>query len=297
MHEIGGIGLNPIILASSAISSKYAELHGAPGAAVGDIERVVGGTAYVQHYNGSAIYWRRSQDAFWVHGAIYQRWMEQGGEGSYLGLPRTDEQPWTDPDTNKAGVISHFDRGAIFFVNDSGETLEFPARKVFHTSHIGVSSIGGWVQLVLTSAGSFHYRGHLHNSGFVGLYCTVATAVKIPGTDKAVAARYEANVGGTTSVDGRDEDWDESGFEQAIRDNWDALGTATQSSSTLEAELGGWEVVTLVLLPIVGAVAFVALVSGGSPSNLDCSFEGTHTVLDGNNHTETTHDGVRCHRR
>ncbi|WP_144120933.1 LGFP repeat-containing protein [Catellatospora sichuanensis] len=164
-------------------------------------------------YDGS-IYWSPATGAHPVYGGIRGRWLELGEEGSYLGLPVSDELAWTDPDTNKTGRTSHFERGAIAWTSDDDKTVEFPARRVMRSGHIGVSSVGGWVELVLTSAGTFHFRGHLQNSGFVGLYCTVAAAVRIPGTDKAVAAQREANVGGTTSIDDRDEDWDDSGTTQ-----------------------------------------------------------------------------------
>lgn len=174
-------------------------------------------------------------------------------------------------------------------------SVEFPTRRVIRSGHLGVSSVGGWVELVLTSAGSFHYKGHLHNSGFVGLHCTVGTAVRIPGTEKALVARKEANVGGTISLDGRDEDWNQAGYNEEIRSNWDALMGEVEMKSTIKATLGGWEVVTLVLLPAVGAVAFIALLSGGSHPDVTCTYTAdSHMVLDGNNRTEVEPNGVRC---
>ncbi|GAB3408843.1 hypothetical protein GCM10027569_22290 [Flindersiella endophytica] len=175
--------------------------------------------------------------------------------------------------------------------------VEFPARRVFNSGHIGVSSVGGWAELTLTSAGTFHYRGHLHNSGLVGLACTVGSAIRIPGTDQAIGKMYEANVGGTTSVfDSRNEDWNESGPNNEIRANWKALMNADSMSTTVDATLGGWEVVTLILLPVVGAAGLISLLSGPPAPDTSCETVGSHTLKDGNNNTIVEPNGVRCRR-
>ncbi|GLZ00436.1 hypothetical protein [Actinoplanes sp. NBRC 103695] len=291
--------LTPRSRAERKIAAMYARLNGAPGAKVGELEPAQGTEGFVQRYESSAIYCRDGLPACWVLGAIFGRYVELGAEQSYLGFPATDELDWTDPDTQQTGRISHFERGAIAWTADDGEVVEFPARRVFNSGHIGVSSVGGWAELTLTSAGTFHFRGHLHNSGVVGLFCTVGAAIRIPDTDRAIGAKYEANVGGTTSIfDSRDEDWNESGFNAEIRANWGALSGAGSFSTTVDATLGGWEVVTLILLPILGAVSLISLLSGSSAPETHCEVTaGSHVLKDGNNNTIIEPNGVRCRPR
>jgi hypothetical protein len=105
-------------------------------------------------------------------------------------------------------------------------------------------------------------------------------------------------VGGTTSIfDSRDEDWDESGFDGEVRANWNGLMNADSIAFTVDATLGGWEVVTLVLLPIVGALGLISMLSGSSSPDTICETTvGSHIVKDGNNNTIVEPNGVRCRR-
>lgn len=76
-----------------------------------------------------------------MQSAIRARWLDEAL--SYVGFPVTDEMDWTDPDTNEPGRVSHFERGAIAWTAADGNVVEFPARRVFRSGHIGVSSVGG----------------------------------------------------------------------------------------------------------------------------------------------------------
>ena len=242
----------------------------------------------------ASIYWTAETGAHVVYGAIRDRWTALGWERSYLGYPVTDEMSWTDPETQKSGRISHFQRGAIAWTADDQFVTEFPERIILRSGHIGVSSVGGWVELILSSAGTFNFRGHVHNSGFVGLYCTVGSAVKLKGTNEALTVSKEVTTGGTASFDGRDEDWDDSGYESRIRLHWDTLRTEWSMTTVIKAELGAADFFLLVLLPLVGAAFAVSLLSGGSPPETHCDTSNWHTLKDGNNNTIAEPRGVRC---
>jgi hypothetical protein len=245
-----------------------------------------------------SIYWSPSTgEAHTVDGAIRARWFELGDAGeSYLGFPVTDEMDWTDPDTGEPGRVSHFERGAIARIAADGSVVEFPARRVFRSGHIGVSSVGGWVELTLTSAGTFHYRGHLHNSGFIGMSCSVGSVVKIPGTDIAFGAPHDASVGGTLFFDSRDEDWQDDGFNHQIRTFWNALANADSMRTKIDVGVAGGDVFLIALLPLVGAAVLISLLTGPhAPADTKCQTTGGgHTVKDGNNNTIREPDGVRC---
>lgn len=242
----------------------------------------------------ASIYWTPNTGAQVIYGAIRKRWAELGWENSYLGYPVTDESPWTDPEKQKPGRVSHFQRGAIAWTAEDQTVIEFPERIILRSGHIGVSSVGGWVELVLTSAGTFNYRGHLHNSGFVGLHCTVASALKIRGTSVGLMASNEVNVGGTASFDDRDEDWDDSGYAPQIRAYWNILREEWSMTTDIKATLGAADFFLLVFLPLIGAVTIISLVAGGNPPDTHCETSGMHTVKDGNNNTIAEPDGVRC---
>jgi hypothetical protein len=241
-----------------------------------------------------SIYWTFETKAQAIYGAIRERWKALGWERSYLGYPVTSEMPWTDPETVKSGRISHFQRGALGWTAEDGRVTEHPERIVLNSGHIGVSSIGGWVELVLTSVGTFHFRGHLHNSGLVGLKCVVAAAVKINGTDIGLAAKKEVNVGGTASFDDRDEDWEETGYTDPIRRHWDALRSGSALTTVIDADLAAADALLLVVLPLFGLVTLIGLSGGVPPESQRCKTSGWHTVKDGNNNTTAEPGGVRC---
>jgi hypothetical protein len=243
---------------------------------------------------GASIFRSPDTRAQVVRGAIRNRWAELGWENSYLGYPVTDEGGWIDPDTRNTGLVSHFQRGAIAWTADTQDVVEFPERIILRSGHIGVSSVGGWVELVLTSAGTFNYRGHLHNSGFVGLGCTVGSVVKIAGTHEALMVMKEVNVGGTASFDERDEDWDDSGYAPQIRAHWNILREENAMTTDIKAALGAADFFLLVFLPLVGALTIFTLVSGGEPPDTHCETSGMHTVKGGNNNTIAEPSGVRC---
>jgi len=280
-----------------AINDKWLALgaeQGLLGFPLTDEQGAADGTGRFNDFQRGAIYWHPETGASEVHGDIEARWKQLGAETSYLGFPATDERDWTDPDTQQAGRISFFQRGAIAWHADDARTLEFPDRRVFR-SGIGVSSVGGSVELIVTSAGTFHFKGHLHNSGLVGLFCTVGVAIKMPDANDAVVITHEANVGGTTSVgESRDEDWDDTGFNADVRARWVHLRDGGTLTTTIKAELGQFEVVAL-LLSLAGALAAISLTGGSSAPDTVCDTTvGQHTVRDGNNNTIVEPDGVRC---
>lgn len=248
----------------------------------------------------NSIYWSPETGAFAVLGPIRTRWMELGADKSYLGLPVTEERDITDADRGLPGRISHFERGAIEWIALDGSVVEFPARRVFRSSHFGVSAVGGEVQLTLTSAGTFEYRGHFHNSGLIGLSYTVASALKLHGTTTALGASHSGTTHGSLSVGSRDDDWhDEGYYDNSLGLGWDSVLNAEAMRSTIQVGVAGGDVLLLGFLPILGAAIVISLVAGappGPPDTVCKETEGHHAVTDGNNNTVWEADGVRCRR-
>lgn len=245
-----------------------------------------------------SIYWSPETGAQPVYGDIRARWAALGWEESYLGFPVTAEQPWDDPESDRVGRVQHFQRGAIAWSAADRAVIEYPDRIVARSGHVGASSVGGSVELVLTSAGTFTYRGHLHNSGFAGLYCTIGSQLGFTGPDERptfLRLKKEVEVGGTTSFDGRDEDWTDEGYDASIRILWDDLVRSGWKLDTgIKVELGAADFFQLVFAPLVGAMIGISLVFGGKPDDTVCKTSGWHTTKDGNNNTVYEAGGIRC---
>lgn len=242
----------------------------------------------------SSIYWRADLGPVPVIGRIRDRWLELGAETSYLGYPISDERAWYDPDSGKAGRISFFERGAIGYIFEDKQVLELPDRVVLKSGHVGVSSVGGWVELVASSAGTYHYRGHMHNSGFVAIQCTVGSVIVIPGF-AGLTVQKEFDVGGTLAIDDRDQDWSSpSGYDPLIRQHWDAIRTQSSLVTSIKAELGAESFFTLIFFPVLAGLLIYALLSADPPEGQKCQTGDMHTVTDGNNRLVTEPTSVRC---
>jgi hypothetical protein len=98
-------------------------------------------------------------------------------------------------------------------------------------------------------------------------------------------ASKEVKTGGTVSFVERSKDWDDSGFDPAIRDNWKTLREGSSLVTTIDAQLGAASFFLLIFLPLIAAAAIISLASGGSPPDTHCETSGMHTVKDGNNNT------------
>jgi uncharacterized protein with LGFP repeats len=306
--EHGSISFHPTIGAfevRGAIYEKWASLGlESFGYPLTDESRCADGIGRFNHFRtfwpdgrttDASIYWTADTGAIALIGAIRERWMALGADKSYLGYAVTDERNWLDPETEMPGRLSFFERGGIGWIAETQQIVELPDRVVLNSGHIGVSSVGGWAELILSSAGTFTYRGHLHNSGFIGLYCTVGSVVVINGIETALAVKNSFNVGGTISPDDRDQEWSTpSGYSDLIRDHWNELRTQSGLTTSVKAELGADSFFSLVFFPIIAGLTIFVLASGEPPEGQQCTTSGWHTVKDGNNNTIAEPSGVRC---
>lgn len=117
----------PAEQAKKTIENKWNWLNGAPGKPISGLEKlgVSGGVAgsllgyadgYRIRYQDGAIYTKNpAGPAYWVHGFIGQKYDALGDFRSWLGFPTSDEVRLED-----GGVISHFEKGEIYWWNDIG---------------------------------------------------------------------------------------------------------------------------------------------------------------------------------
>lgn len=68
------------------------------------------------HFTGGSVFWHPTTGAFEVHGAIRQKYLELGGEASFLGYPTTDETGCPDG----VGRYNHFQAGSIYWTGRTG---------------------------------------------------------------------------------------------------------------------------------------------------------------------------------
>jgi hypothetical protein len=226
-------------------------------------------------------------------GAVRSGWLATGGSSGYLGYPITDLSGWVDPD-NTSHLLSHFQRGAVVWTEDIGEVVSYPERIVITSPLVTDAAVTGWIEIVLASSGYFHYRGHMHNSGAISLAMVVDTIIKIPGTRTGIRLpRIEKNVGGTVSLDSRDEDWSDQGSSPEITANWEALRTGASATISVESYLGSAEFFVLVFLPVLGVVSLIVLIFGGDGAGGQCDM--TEWEIQHNGYVTTREPGgVRC---
>ena len=68
------------------------------------------------HFTGGSIYYHPAAGTFEVHGAIRQKYLELGGEASFLGYPTTSETACPD----RFGRFNHFQGGSIYWTGWTG---------------------------------------------------------------------------------------------------------------------------------------------------------------------------------
>lgn len=268
-HERGAIYLSPsgvVHEVHGAIYQKYLAL-GAEAGFLGfpdtDEQSTVFGTGRFNHFQGGSIYWTSDTGAWEIHGAIRNKWWQLDGDRSYLGYPISDEEDWN----GSVGRISHFQRGSIVYRWAEASAQVYNDSVILSTS-LSASSVTCSAELWMNSAGDWRYKGHMHNSGFVGFNVTVVSTPQFQnGGGNIFAVNVERHLDSTTSFGNeRDDDWDQVGSQDAfIRENWDFIRYAGMRT-VMDVDTTFGDIVQLIAtgLPIaVGAVLVGAILGGG----------------------------------
>jgi hypothetical protein len=80
--------------------------------------------------------------------------------------------------------------------------------------------VGGWTQVSLHKDGAWNFSGHLHDSGFPSYSDSVVWAISNHGTGEVYTLTHSGHMAGTIQSGSRDDDWGNSGVNQAIADGW-----------------------------------------------------------------------------
>lgn len=67
------------------------------------------------HFQSGSIYWSPATGAWETHGAIRSRWASMGWENSFLGFPRSNEEPLV-----RGGAFNRFEGGQIYWSPATG---------------------------------------------------------------------------------------------------------------------------------------------------------------------------------
>jgi hypothetical protein len=113
--------------------------------------------------------------------------------------------------------------------------------------------VGGYAHLTIRSDGTYSFSGHFHDSGATEYNMQLAWAVK-DSINKVFTFEHQGHVSGTFEAGSRDDDWDNEGQNDAIRDNWANIvaGWSAQANAQANGNLIN------LLNSIIGALGLVA---------------------------------------
>jgi hypothetical protein len=207
----------------------------------------------ISQFQDGSICWSAQTGPQEVVGAFHKHWLELGGQKSYLGLPVK---------TLHSNVI-RFRRGSIH-ANDANVFDVTDARTVnTGTIHVDGAAANGWSELTITSKGNYTYHGSIRSTGALSYDVLMTTMFDVKDANgKFIVFAQKGDVEGTLVLGGnRAHTWDESGVDERIRDNWDALSNA-KASSYLKVDFGPGDVAALVATVVGVPLAIIGIVVG-----------------------------------
>lgn len=87
----------------------------------------------------------------------------------------------------------------------------------------GPTPVCGWAQLIIRRNGSWNFSGGLRDFGLSSYDDAVVFVVKNLGTDDSYQFVHRGRMHGTLEAGPHDDNWDESGNNSELADDWDAL--------------------------------------------------------------------------
>jgi len=170
----------------------------------------------------TSIYWHPDTGAHEVYGDIRRKWAELGWETSPLGYPVGAER-----DRPGGGRIQDFQFGAISWTPARGPWVDWVRMRRGITTPAG-TALGGWAELELHADGNYHFRGHMHDSGFDSYEFRVRAAIASTA-GVAIVAQKTGDVQGTSSgfSPRRNFDWDDAGFSALMASEWHDIDLRT----------------------------------------------------------------------
>jgi hypothetical protein len=150
-----------------------------------------------------------------------------------------------------------------------------PAGVTYDSGRFVAGYVHASAQLYLQSDGAMSFSGQVHESGVVGDNFVLAMAlldVKDASGKPAVWVHSDT-VAGQLAIGFSDKEWHDYGFNQLVKDNWDAVKN-TRVQTVLQVSTDPWQVTELVVIGLF--IAIGTAIGGAFIVNMtkECSENG-----------------------
>lgn len=155
-----------------------------------------------------------------------------------------------------------------------------PETIVRNSGELGPSTTSGWAQLLFNSAGFWCYRGHMHESGFIGHHYAFTAVIDFKDAfGRVIAFVQQGEIDGTVDPFGsRDSDWQQNGHDPFFSDNWDSLKHCKAKFELRVTTDPSEAIVAIAGIGLVTAAAGVGFVVFASDPNVKCEARGNVDV-------------------
>ena len=211
------------------------------------------GTGKFNHFHGGSIYWSPQTGAWSIHGKMRDKWWQMDAERGYLGFPVSDVEQ------DSVSFVSFFQRGSLILT--AGSFQDLPDSVMF-TKKLENAFAQCSTDFGMNSRGEWYSRGHLHGKSALGSVTTVVTSSRFAdsGGRVFVTPPVERSLGGEFDTEDRNDDWNQMGSDDFIRENWDFIRNAG-TTTVMHSNTSISDVMSLALAPFVAiGIAVIAIV-------------------------------------
>ena len=211
--------------------------------------------ARMNTFQGGAIYWSPATGAHVVYGGIGTLYNSLGGASSSLGLPTSDEQ---GPSSSRYTFFQH---GKILWTPQGGaKAVQAVSQMSFNPGGFNFGNgitdvrVAGTAHIDLFADGTYHFVGHLHNSGIPSYNDSFAIGIKSTSGVLYVFT-HTGHMAGLLASGSSSDNWDVTGHSTRLAAAWtDVEGGQFYWRAHVDSDLNGLiiELGTLagVVLPI-----------------------------------------------
>jgi hypothetical protein len=195
--------------------------------------------ARMNTFQGAVIYWSPGTGAHVVYGAIGGLYNRMGGPTSSLGLPTSDEQ--NAPSDGRTDYrVNYFQNGKIWWTPaDGAHAVQAVSSMDYDPGYVSFPDpvpVGGSVHLTVYADGSYHFVGHLRDSGPLSYNDNVMIGLVSP-SGRLWATVHSGHMAGFFESGSRDDTWDLSGNDPKLAANWaDLEGDSWYLAANVDAD-------------------------------------------------------------
>jgi hypothetical protein len=177
--------------------------------------------------------------------------------------PILDSQFRTRSISISDGAVSFFEEGRVNWISSNSTVLDTPNR-IVHSCKLGPSTTTGEATYALLANGYWGFKGRAWESGLLGHnYRLIIYSNVLDASGQAIGAYHEGDLKGSSGV-GKADTWEDTGWDQRIIDNWEAL-QAGQFTAEMRVDTKGWDIAVVVMIG-VALVVPIAILGGHAAS-------------------------------